>query len=181
MEGKKNIVFGFVYLIATAALGLVMVNMSGQVGEAGMAKQEKVSNMEQGMQMGFDMMGKEPIPAVGEAVLAINTYINAQEPIDGIKGGAHAHGNLESVVNIIVGTLLMFLAIPAVFKQIISWLFILSTLLHSGMLYLSNPAVLGWGWAGTVLDTGIGPIALLVGFGLMAIAVFIGLKPERQA
>ncbi|MEF8794515.1 hypothetical protein [Thiohalorhabdus sp.] len=182
MEGKKNIVFGFVYLIATAALGLVMVNLSAQVGNAAEAKQEKLSNMQQGLQMGFDMMPeKEPVPTMGEAVMALNTYINAQEPIDGIKGGPHAHGNLESVLNIIVGTLLMFLAIPAILKQVISWLFILATLLHSGMLYLSNPNILGWSWAGTVLDTGIGPIALLVGFGLMAIAVFIGLKPQRQA
>jgi len=180
MEGKKNIVFGFVYLITTAALGLVMVNMSGQVGDAAMAKQEKVSALQQGLQSDF-MMGGEPINVASEALLAVNSYLNAQQPIDGIKGGAHAHGNLESVLNIIVGILLMFLAIPTIFKQVISWLFILATLLHSGMLYLSNPSVLGWGWAGTVLDTGIGPIALLVGFGLMAIAVFIGLKPERQA
>ncbi|MFB6259311.1 MAG: hypothetical protein ABEJ96_04925, partial [Thiohalorhabdaceae bacterium] len=120
MEGKKNIVFGFVYLIATAALGLVMVSMSGQVGDAAMAKQEKVSALQQGLQSDF-MMGGEPINVVSEALLAVNSFLNAQQPIDGIKGGAHAHGNLESVLNIIVGILLMFLAIPTIFKQVISW------------------------------------------------------------
>jgi hypothetical protein len=180
MEGKKNIVFGFIYLIATASLGLVMVGMSGQVGEAAATKQEKVSELEQGLQSGF-MMGGDPIQVASDALLAMNGYMNAQQPIDGIKGGAHAHGNLESVLNIIVGILLMFLAVPPLFKQVISWLFILATLLHSGMLYLSNPAILGWGWAGAVLDTGIGPFALLAGFALMAIATFMGLKPERQA
>lgn len=179
MEGKKNIVFGFVYLIATASLGLVMVGMTGQVGDAAATKQERISELEQGLQSGF-MMGN-PDEITGEAVMAVNAFLNAQQPIDGIKGGAHAHGNLESVLNIIVGILLLFLAIPPMFKQVISWLFILATLLHSGMLYLSNPSVLGWGWAGAVLETGIGPFALLAGFGLMAIAVFMGLKPQRQA
>lgn len=180
MEGKKNIVFGFIYLIATASLGLVMVGMSQQVGEASATKQEKVSELEQGLQSGF-MMGGEPIEVASDALLAMNGYMNAQEPIDSIKGGAHAHGNLEAVLNIIVGILLMFLAIPPMFKQVLSWLFILATLLHSGMLYLSNPSILGWGWAGSVLGTGIGPLALLAGFLLMAIAVLMGLKPERQA
>jgi hypothetical protein len=180
MEGKKNIVFGFLYLIATASLGLVMVGMSGDVGEAAAEKQEKVSALQQGLQSDF-MMGGDPIEVTSDALMAMNSYINAQRPIDGIKGGAHAHGNLESVLNIAVGILLMFLAIPVWFKQVISYLFIAATLLHSGMLYLANPSILGWGWANTVLNTGIGPFALLIGFGLMAIAVFIGLKPERQA
>ena len=180
MEGKKNIVFGFLYLIATASLGLVMVGMGDQVGDAAANKQDKISTLQQGAQMGFDMMQEKADPVQNEAILALNRFMNAQQPMDGIKGGPHAHGNLESVLNIIVGTLLMFLAVPAWLKQVISWLFILATLLHSGMLYLSNPSILGWGWANTLLNTGIGPFALLAGFALMAVAVAMGLKPERQ-
>ncbi|HKJ70611.1 MAG TPA: hypothetical protein VKA55_02540 [Gammaproteobacteria bacterium] len=180
MEGKKNIVFGFVYLIFTASLGLVMVGMTQQVEDAAATKQDKVSQLEQGLQSGF-MMGGDPVEVASDALLAMNSYMNAQQPIDSIKGSPHAHGNLESLINIAVGILLLFLAIPVWFKQLISWVFIIATLFHSGMLYLSNPYILGWGWAGTLLNTGIGPFGLLIGFGLMAVAVFIGLKPERQA
>ena len=40
MTGKYNIVFGFLYLVLTAALGLVMVNNLPAIGEAQAGKQQ---------------------------------------------------------------------------------------------------------------------------------------------
>jgi len=178
MVGKKNIVFGLLYFVATAALGLVMSNNLADVGEAQGAKAEKMSTLEQNVQSGF-MMADNPSIVTGEALLALNNYLKTEdEKINAIKGGPHAHGNLESMANIVIGLLLMFLAVPSAFKQVISWLFIIAAVFHSGMLYLA--VVFGQGWAMTVLGTGIGPIALLAGLLLAGIAAFMGLRPQPQ-
>jgi hypothetical protein len=178
MVGKKNIVFGLIYFIATAALGLVMSNNLADVGEARGDKADKMSTLEQNVQSGF-MMADNPSIVTGEAVLALNNYIKTEaEQIDAIKGGPHAHGNLESMANIVIGLLLMFLAVPVAFKQVISWLFLIAAVFHSGMLYLG--VIFGQGWAMTVLGTGIGPIALLAGLALAAIAAIMGLRPQPQ-
>ncbi|MFA9461961.1 hypothetical protein [Thiohalorhabdus methylotrophus] len=179
MEGKKNIVFGLIYFVATAALGLVMSsNLSGPVAEAQGQKAERFSTLEQQVQSGF-MMADEPAVVTGEALLALNNLMKVEEEaVNSIKGGPHAHGNLESMANIVIGILLMFLAVPSAFKQVISWLFLIAAVFHSGMLYLG--VVFNQGWAMTVLGTGIGPIALLAGLFLAGIAALMGLRPQVQ-
>ena len=178
MEGKKNIVFGLIFFIATAALGMVMSMNLADVGQARSAKAESMSQLEQGIQSQF-MAAESPDVVVGEALLALNNYIKTEnDKINAIKGGPHAHGNLESMLNIVIGILLMFLAVPSVFKQAISWLFLIGAVFHSGMLYLG--VMFGQGWAMTVLGTGIGPIALLAGLLLAAVAVIMGLTNHRQ-
>jgi uncharacterized protein YacL len=178
MEGKKNIVFGLIYFIATAALGMVMSMNLADVGQAQSAKADKMSQLEQGVQSQF-MAAESPDVVVGQAVLALNNYLKTEDnKINSIKGGPHAHGNLESLVNIVIGILLMFLAVPSVFKQAISWLFIIAAVFHSGMLYLG--VMFSQGWAMTVLGTGIGPIAFLAGLLLAAIAAIMGLTNHRQ-
>jgi uncharacterized membrane protein YgdD (TMEM256/DUF423 family) len=106
----------------------------------------------------------------------LNTLINAEQPIDIIKGGPHAHGNLESLLNIAVGIALCFIALPGLFKQIISWIFIAGTLLHSGMLFLI--ALYQMELANTILNTGVGPALILLGLLLSGIAAAIGFKGE---
>lgn len=70
--------------------------------------------------------------------------------------------------------MLCFLAVPILFKELISWLFIVGTLLHSGLLYLT--AVFSLPWAGQLLGFGIGPILLLIGLLLAGIAAAIGFR-----
>lgn len=176
MEGKKNIVFGLIYFIATAALGFVMMGMMEAEGKAEQKKAEKMSHLEQQLQS--DFMGGDPGTANGEAVTALNDYLKAQGQISSIAGGPHAHGNLEAMLNVVIGILLMFLAVPTALKQVISWLFIGAAVLHSGMLYLGG--IFGMGWAYAVLNTSIGPIALLAGLALAAIASIMGLNNHRQ-
>jgi uncharacterized membrane protein YgdD (TMEM256/DUF423 family) len=71
----------------------------------------------------------------------------------------------------------MFLTVGRLFKLVISWVFILGTLLHSGVLYLV--VVFELGWAGTILGTGIGPILLLLGLLLAGVAAAIGWKAPQ--
>lgn len=180
MIGKKNIVFGLLFLVLTAGLGPYMViQLFPAVGEAQSAKQTAMSALElmssNNFEQDLEPMSAEQIARANSAgLLALNQQLNALAPIDSVKGGPHAHGNLESLLNITIGVVLCFLAVPVLFKQLISWLFILGTLLHSGLLYLS--AVFSLPWAGQLLGFGIGPILLLVGLLLAGVAAAIGFR-----
>lgn len=181
MIGKKNVVFGFLYLVTTAALGILMVNMYADFGQAMQEKQASVGRLQQLKENNFEeelepLSAKQIAMANTDGILSLNKLRNTEMPIDSIKGGPHAHGNLEALLNIAVGLVLSFIAVAGWLKQVISWLFILGALLHSGMLYLGR--VFNVGWAETLLGTGIGPIMILAGLLIMGITVFIGFRGE---
>ncbi len=181
MIGKKNIVFGFFYLVLTAALGpYILVKYADDVATAETAKQEKVGALQQARDGGYEMdlekMNAEQIAkASTEATLALSARLNSRAPIDEIKSGPHAHGNLEALLNVVVGVVLCFLAVPAILKQTISWFFILGALGHSGLLYLA--AGLQLPWAGALLGSWagyLGPLLVLAGLALTGIAALKG-------
>jgi len=183
MTGKCNIVFGFFFLVLTAALGPVMVNNLPDVNAAGASKQAAMAPLQLAADSDFEnqetlepMTADEIARANSKALLALNTQLNAQLPNTAIKGGPHAHGNLEALLNIAVGVVLLMLSIATRFKQVISFLFIAGTLLHSGVLYLG--VVFGMGWAFTVLGTGIGPVMILAGLLLAGVASIMGIKDK---
>jgi len=180
MIGKKNIVFGFIYLVFTASLGVVMVDMYEDFGKAMQEKQTTVGRLQQLKENGFeedlDVLPTDQIAKANtDGLLSLNKIRNIEMAIDSIKGGAHAHGNLEALLNIVVGITLCFVVVATWLKQLVSILFIVGTLLHSGMLYLG--VVFEMGWALTVLETGAGPIMILVGLLMMGIIAVIGFKP----
>jgi hypothetical protein len=185
MIGKKNIVFGFFYLVLTAALGPVMVvNYLPAVASAEAQKQEKLGFLQTAAADNFEV-NLEPMKPVdiakanAAAVLALSNKLNRQAPIDAIKGGPHAHGNLEALLNIVVGVVLLFLAVPRAFKQAISWIFIAGALLHSGLLYLA--VALELPWAGTLLGTAfgyLGPALILIGMAAIGVAATMGWRAE---
>ncbi len=176
MIGKKNIVFGFIYLVFTAALGPYMINyMFPDIKVAQQSKQETVGRLQQLAENDFEedldaLPTDEIVRANTEGILALNQQANARAPLDSMKGGPHAHGNLEAVLNIVTGLVLCFLAAPVLIKQAISWIFIAGTLLHSGMLYLRAFDI---AWAGKLLGLGVGPILILVGLLLAGISAAI--------
>lgn len=181
MTGKYNIVFGFLYLVLTAALGPLMVSNLPAIGQAQAEKQQSVGALQLAASSGFEnaetlepMTATEIARANAAAILALNKQLNAELPNTAIKGGPHAHGNLEALLNIVVGVVLMFLSVGVRFKQVISGVFILGTLLHSGVLYLA--VVFNLAWAGMLLGTGIGPVLILLGLLLAGVAAAIGWK-----
>ncbi|MDH5518711.1 MAG: hypothetical protein OEY36_12990 [Gammaproteobacteria bacterium] len=183
MVGKKNIVFGFLYLVLTAALGPLMVNMYADFGSAMVEKQQSVGRLqalqENEFEEDLEVLKAEQIAKANTAgILSINKLMNAEMPIDGIKGGPHAHGNLEALLNIVVGLVIGMLAVAVWLKQLVSWLFIVGTVMHSGMLYLAN--VFGFAWAETLLQTGIGPVCVLAGLLAAGVAAAIGLTEEKN-
>lgn len=181
MIGKKNVVFGFIYLVFTASLGPYMLAVL--FGDFMAASGEKAQVMGQiaqarsdGYEMNLEAMSAEQIAKMNtDALLAMNKADNARAPIDAVKSGPHVHGNLESLVNIVVGIALGFIAVAAWLKQLISWFFILGALLHSGMLYLYTFNIT---WAYSVLETGIGPAMIILGFLAAGIAAAMGWRGE---
>ena len=97
MVGKKNMVFGFVYFLASLLLG---------------------------MYMAFLLDGADSHVLTSEARKAFR--------------GAHAHANMESLLNIFFGYLLCRLAIEAWVAKTVSVLLIVGAVLHSGMLILAS-------------------------------------------
>jgi len=181
MIGKKNIVFGFLFLAISASLGpWMIVQYMPDVGVAMATKQTDVGRL-QSLQADDFEEDLDPLPADAIAkantagILALNGLINARQPVDMIKI-PHTHGNLESLLNIAVGIVLCFLAVPLMFKQVISWIFIVGTLLHSGVMYLAVMAEQSW--ALTILESGVGPALILLGLVLTGVAAVMGFKGE---
>jgi len=94
MEGKKNIVFGFFFLVITASLGPYMVvNLLPDVEKASLEKQKVLSGLQLLVMSEFEnaetleaMTADEITKANSEAILALNTNINARVTVDTIKG-----------------------------------------------------------------------------------------------
>ena len=181
MIGKKNIVFGFIFFAFTASLGALMVNMYEEYGTVAGEKQASVGRLAQLKTDNFEEE-LEPLTALQIAkantngILSMSKLSNVEFGIDYIKGGPHAHGNLESLVNIVAGFILCFVSIAAWQKQLLSWGLIIGTVLHSGMMVLGR--VFNMAWAEQVLATGIGPVLILASLFFMGIAVAIGFKTE---
>ena len=79
---------------------------------------------------------------------------------------AHAHGNLEALLNVITGYLLCRLSLDAWLAKTVSVILIIGAVFHSGMLYLGG---LGAGFAFSLAP--IGAIALVISMLLMGIGV----------
>ncbi len=185
MIGRKNIIFGFLFLVLTAALGPYMVKgVFPVVGEADAKRKAQMSELALAAESGFEkdlapMTDGDIARSTANALVAVNAWLNARAPVDAIKGGPHAHGNLEALLNIAAGIVLIFLTVPVVVKQLISWLFILGTLLHSGLLYLAIVFEQPLAWQ--LLGYGLGPILLLIALLLAGAAAALGFRAEDKA
>ncbi|MDX1810376.1 MAG: hypothetical protein R3240_00390 [Gammaproteobacteria bacterium] len=184
MIGKKNVVFGFLLLVCTASLGPYMVFMyesqdAGSFVDSTAKKQQTVGRLQSLKTNGYEedlesLPAEDIAKANTDGILAINQLNNAEFAIDYIKGGPHAHGNLEALLNIVVGVLLGFIAVAPILKNIVSWMFIIGASMHGGMLMLER--AFGFEWATTLLHTGIGPVLILAGLLSMGILAWMGFE-----
>ncbi len=129
--GRKNLIFGFVYIIFTLALGVFI---------------------------SFKLKSNPEFAKEGFAFPRV------------IMRAAHAHGNLEAILNMIIGLLVDRLRTTDTMKQVISVSIILGTLLHSGILYIL-PLV---PFAGKM--TIIGAVLIIFTMVATAIAVIRGME-----
>jgi len=185
MIGKKNIVFGFFYLVLTASLGPYMItSFFPAQAEAEATKQAAMGKLQQLSGNGFldenlDSMSADKIAKNNASViLSLSSRINADLPIASVRN-AHAHGNLEALLNIAVGFLLCFVAIAPKFKQVISWTFIAGAITHSGLLFFAGGLQQQWaiGLLASPVAT-IGPLLVLAGLFLAGFAAATGFRGE---
>ncbi len=168
MNGKVNIVFGLLYFAATALLGPVLL-VPGKGGnfqkmaEATRAV-EKVRTESAG--------GAPSMESLGEAVTGIMDYLKDINRIGFVKSAAHAHGNLEALLNVVAGLVILTLVVPSSYKTVLSLLFLIGAVFHSGMLYLVS--VFGIRWAGNL--TFIGAVAIIAGLVLLGAASIVGIR-----
>ena len=120
-----------------------------------------------------DAKGDKLDESTARAVIAISEIQKASN-INGV--GAHSHGNLEALLNIVAGFVLLSLVIPQSFKSLLSILFLAGAIFHSGMLYIG----MVFGVYGAFKLTVIGAIALLAGLALMGVASIMGLGKKEQ-
>lgn len=173
MAGKINIIFGFFFLALTAALGpAFLVPQLGAKGALMNETARAVADVKGAVESGAINEGLEAKQS--RAITGLFDALKGQH----IRGtGAHSHGNLEALLNIVAGFAILALAIPQSFKALLSLLFILGALFHSGMLYLGM--VFGAGWAFKLLL--VGEISLVAGLVLMGVAAAIGIRKPSQA
>lgn len=174
MSGKINVVFGFFYLALTAVLGPAFLVPQLYENRAAMQAADKsVAEVKTALQAG--PAAKETLAEKSSAAVVSLFEALKKQNINGKS--AHSHGNLEALLNIVAGFLLLYLSIPAAFKNLLTLLFLLGAVFHSGMLYLGM--VFGIGAAFKVIL--LGEVSLLAGLVLMGVAAFIGIKrPLRQ-
>ncbi len=96
-----------------------------------------------------------------------------EDPLHDLLGAAHAHGNLESFLNIVIGYLLCQLDISAGLAQAVSILLLIGAIFHSGMLYLTG---VGVGFAINLAP--IGAISLVITMAMMIYVVAVGFKKQ---
>ena len=94
-----------------------------------------------------------------------------ENPMHEILGAAHAHGNLESVLNILIGYILCQLEAPPTIIKLTSILLLIGAIFHSGMLYLT-----GLGAAAAINIAPISAISLIITMALMVYLTAVGLK-----
>ena len=165
LNGKLNVVFGFIFFATTAVLGPAVL-IPGK-GELRPLKADAAAAVEK------VRAGGSPEDTAA-AVVATADYTAADAKVSSIGGTAHAHGNLESMLNIVAGFILISLCIPYNYKRVISVVLLLGVVCHSGMLYLG--IVFGQSWAFKL--TNFGAVCIVAGLLMMGGACIAGLGSE---
>ena len=169
MSGKVNIVFGFFYLAITAFLGpFYLVPAKGVDYQKFVEMNKAVEAIKQ------DVSSANDKTKVSAALSNITDYLSSIKKTGAVGSAAHAHGNLEALLNIVAGLVILSLAVPSSYKTVLSGLFIVGAVFHSGVLYLAM--VFGISAAGKLSI--IGAIALLTGLVLAGVASATGIKKK---
>jgi len=131
--GKKNMIFGFAYIIITVGLGMFLANKLGS---------------------------NDPDWANSMAHHLLKT--------------AHVHGNLESVLNIIIGFLLCrYGSKTLMLTKVASITAIIAAVFHSGMLFLGGAGVLV-----ALKLAPVGAFSMLITVILMVVILLKGVTEE---
>ena len=131
--GKKNMLFGFIYMIVTVGLGMLLANKLGGSDP-----------------QWFDSMTRKLLKT------------------------AHVHGNLEAVLNVIIGFVICRYGSPTrAISRAASVLAINGAIFHSGMLFMG-----GLGVPVMTKVAPLGAISMLLAVVLMVVVVLKGVDEK---
>ena len=94
-----------------------------------------------------------------------------KNPAHEILATAHVHGNLESVLNILIGYIICQLEVSSGLASTVSILLLIGAIFHSGMLYLT-----GLGVSGAINIAPLGAISLIITMAMMVYIAAVGLR-----
>lgn len=145
----------------------------------------------QGALAGFEEAEDEMAQAAAADQVAVAA---GKTTIEGLKFGSvedrwgnfkfsHAHGNLQGILNILMGLVLAQLAIAVKFREVISWLFIAGSWGHSGFFIAGNFLItenrdIAFFF---LTNTKFGGGMLILGLWLTAIAMIMHMRKPKKA
>lgn len=143
---SRNIKSGLLLFMISILLGPFMVNIAFEaVGEARGAHGAALGELGVASTAYETAKGGEGAAAAAQALSAANARATlAQADLDNAQARilrlkvAHTHGNLEGLLNVIVGLILGAVAVGARAQTMISWGFVVGSWTHSGALVLGN-------------------------------------------
>jgi len=189
---NKNVLSGLLLFSISILIGpFLMGPFSENELMPAMMKQFTEARELQGALAGFD----EAADDAAKAAAADNVAIAAgKTTIEGLKAGqvddrwgnfkfSHAHGNLQGILNILVGLVLAQLVIAVKFREVISWLFIAGSWGHAGFFIAGNFLVTDYREIGFFFLSNAmwGGGLLILGLWSLLVAVILHMRSGKTA
>lgn len=176
---KRNIISGLLLLFLAMMIGpyMVFVGRDGRT-EARDAVGAAMAELGEAS-AAYEESAGDAATAGNLAASAANAQL-AQAAYDRVSGArgrykvAHVHGNLEGVLNIVVGLFLGLIAVSEGYRLAASWLLIAGSWLHGGALVLSNFGL-------EFMRMGLTVGAALLVLGVLSVLVGVAWKGFREA
>ena len=174
---KRNIISGLLLLFLAMMLGPYMVFVGG---DARADARGALATAMTGLGEASAAYNGGTADAAGNlAASAANAQLAqaAYDRVSGARGSfkiAHVHGNLEGVINIVVGLFLGLIAVSEGYRLAASWLLIAGSWLHGGALVLSNFGL-------EFLRMGLTVGAALLVLGVLSVLIGVAWKGFREA
>ena len=187
---NKNVLSGLLLVAISILIGpYLMGPFSEEVYGPAKIKVFTEARELQGALAGYEEAADEAAKAEAADVVAIGA---GKTTIEGLKFGqiddrwgnfkfSHAHGNLQGILNILVGLVLAQLVIAVKFREVISWLFIAGSWGHAGFFIVGNFLVtenreLGFFF---LSNAKFGGGLLILGLWLLLVAVIMHMRAEK--
>ncbi|MEE8294827.1 MAG: hypothetical protein V3R64_03870 [Sphingomonadales bacterium] len=189
---NKNVLSGLLLFSISILIGPFLMGpfADEHLGPAGMKVFTEAREL-QGALAGFEEAGDEVAKAGAVDQVAIAA---GKTTIEQLKYGqvesrwgnfkfSHAHGNLQGILNILMGLVLAQLAIAVKFREVISWLFIAGSWGHAGFFIAGNFLITENREVAFFFLTNakFGGGLLILGLWLTAIAMIMHMRAPKKA
>lgn len=179
---KRNVISGLLLFSLSILLGPYMTVVLRGSAEAPKAEYTASLQALESARKAYQDEGGESEPGAAAAnlaaassqVLVAKAALEKTQTFMGHVRSSHAHGNLEGILNIVVGLFLGLVAVSTRVRAAISWLFVAGSWSHGGFLVLSK-----YGLVFLLPFVKFGALILLAG--LFSLVASVLMKGFREA